>query len=68
MVKIIYAWLALATLAAAVLAWQWHAAGWLFLLIVPAWLLALDDSLQTEHTLRRNYPLISRARWIAEYL
>lgn len=68
MVKVIYAWLALATLAAAILTWQWHAAGWLFLLIVPAWLLALDDSLQKEHTLRRNFPLISRARWIAEYL
>src|SRR5210317_2449606 len=68
MAKTIYLWLATLTLAALVLSWRLTVTGWLFVLLVPAWLLALHDSLQAEHTLRRNYPLISRARWIAEYL
>jgi glutamate synthase domain-containing protein 2 len=68
MAKTIYTWLAAATLAAAVLAWFWGFAGWLFVVLVPAWALAAFDSLQNEHSLRRNFPLISRARWIAEYL
>lgn len=68
MAKIIYFWLGIITLAALALTWYWPIAGWLFALLVPAWLLALNDSLQDEHSLRRNFPLISRARWIAEYL
>ncbi len=68
MAKTIYLWLVVVTLAVLALNWWVPIFGWLFLLLVPAWLLALHDSLQTEHTLRRNYPLISRARWIAEYL
>lgn len=67
-VKTIYLWLGVVTLAALALRWNLPIARWLFLLLVPAWLLALQDSLQREHTLRRNYPLVSRARWIAEYL
>ncbi len=41
---------------------------WLVLLLVPVWLLALQDSIQEEHTLRRNFPLLGRARWLAEFL
>ncbi len=64
----VYIWLMVVTFAAAVLTWFWPYAGWLFVLLVPAWALALHDSLQQEHSLRRNFPLVSRARWIAEYL
>ena len=57
MAKTIYLWLGGVTLAVVALYWSLPVAGWLFVLLVPAWLLALHDSLQTEHTLRRNYPL-----------
>jgi len=48
------------------LVWNWI--WWLLVLIVPAWMLALRDSLQQEHSLRRNFPLFGRARWLAELL
>ena len=42
----------------------WLAGGFLALLAAIAWW----DFLQTSHTLRRNYPLIARTRWLAEDL
>ena len=39
----------------------------LFLLLAAA-ALAWWDFFQADHTLRRNYPLIARVRWIAEDL
>ena len=41
---------------------------WLLLLLVPLWAVALYDGLQAEHSLRRNYPLLGRGRWIMELL
>ncbi|MDC0887093.1 FMN-binding glutamate synthase family protein [Altererythrobacter sp.] len=41
---------------------------WSLLLIGPIAALALWDFFQTSHTLRRNYPLIARVRWIMEDL
>jgi len=41
---------------------------WALILLVPAFLLATWDFFQTSHTLRRNYPLIARIRWIMEDL
>ena len=41
---------------------------WGLVLLVPALVLALWDFFQTTHTLRRNYPLIARIRWIMEDL
>ena len=37
-------------------------------LVIPLLLIALWDVVQTKHTLRRNYPLVSRIRWIMEDL
>jgi len=37
-------------------------------LLVPLMLVALWDFFQTAHTLRRNYPLVARIRWIMEEL
>jgi glutamate synthase domain-containing protein 2 len=68
MARYVYGWLIAATLFAAVLTLFWGYAAWLFTLLLPAWALALGDSLQDEHSLRRNFPLISRARWLAEAL
>lgn len=35
---------------------------------MPLLLVALYDALQRHHTLRRNYPLIARIRWLFEDL
>lgn len=47
------------------LLWPWLA--WLFVLIVPVYAIALFDSLQSGHSLLRNYPLLGRGRWIMEF-
>ncbi|WP_209349077.1 FMN-binding glutamate synthase family protein [Pontixanthobacter sp. CEM42] len=36
--------------------------------VTPLLLVALWDFFQTKHTLRRNYPLIARTRWVMEDL
>ena len=43
----------------------WKVALWM---LVPLTLIALWDLVQRKHTLRRNYPLIGRIRWIMEDL
>nr|WP_284126268.1 FMN-binding glutamate synthase family protein [Parerythrobacter aestuarii] len=48
----------------AALAWL-PAALWL---LVPCLLITLWDFLQSKHTLRRNYPLVARIRWVMEDL
>lgn len=41
---------------------------WLLIILVPSLLLAIWDFFQYNHTLRRNYPLVARIRWIMEDL
>lgn len=41
---------------------------WAFVIIAPLAVIALWDFFQTKHTLRRNYPLVARIRWIMEDL
>src|SRR3546814_1155212 len=48
-------------------AW-WPPARWTLLLWIPLLLIALYDAVQRHHTLRRNYPLIARVRWLFEAL
>jgi glutamate synthase domain-containing protein 2 len=57
--------LILALLAAASAAARWW---WAFVPFAVLLLLALWDIVQRRHTLRRNYPLISRFRWLMEDL
>ncbi|WP_447765597.1 FMN-binding glutamate synthase family protein [Sphingopyxis panaciterrae] len=52
---------------AAFAAW-WAPARWTLLLWVPLFLLALYDAVQRRHSLRRNFPLIARVRWLFEAL
>lgn len=40
----------------------------LFLIVVPAILVGVYDMFQKEHSLRRNFPLVSRGRWFLESL
>src|SRR5690606_39268290 len=54
-------------LLAAFAAW-WTPARWTLIVWVPLLLIALYDALQRRHTLRRNYPLIARIRWLFEDL
>ncbi|PEQ12231.1 FMN-binding glutamate synthase family protein [Novosphingobium sp. PC22D] len=54
---------ALATLCAAVPVLRWG-----LILVGPALAIAIWDFFQDRHTLRRNYPLIARMRWLFEDL
>lgn len=39
-----------------------------FLMILYAFAAWVQDSTQTKHSLRRNYPLLARGRWFFEYI
>lgn len=54
--------LALTALAAG-LGWLWWPA---LIVVLPLTVLAWIDFAQSEHTLRRNYPLVARIRWLME--
>jgi glutamate synthase domain-containing protein 2 len=62
-------WIAIPVLILAIAgaAW-WHLARWTLLLSVPLIGIALYDAVQSHHSLRRNYPLIARVRWLFEAL
>ena len=46
----------------------WHPLRWGFAITLPLLLVALWDFFQRRHTLRRNYPLLARVRWLMEDL
>ncbi len=46
----------------------WSAFNWLLLVVLPAVALGVYDMFQEEHSLRRNFPLVSRGRWFLEGL
>lgn len=46
----------------------WQPVLWLLLPAVPLILMGLYDLLQKRHTIRRNFPLIGRMRWVMEKL
>jgi hypothetical protein len=52
----------------ALLSFFWHSALWLYLIVVPIVFVGIGDLVQTKHTLKRNFPLIGRMRWWAEWL
>lgn len=59
----------LATLLALILsALAWPPVLWAMLVLGPLFLVGLYDMLQSHHSLRRNFPLIGRGRWIMEIL
>ncbi|MEO7564151.1 MAG: FMN-binding glutamate synthase family protein [Sphingomicrobium sp.] len=45
-----------------------HGILWLLALFIPALIIAIVDLVQTDHSLRRNYPLSARVRWFFEWL
>ena len=66
--KPIYICLILITVCCLVFAGAWPNAMWGLVPVVVLWVLAIQDSLQGEHSLRRNFPILGRARWLAEFL
>jgi hypothetical protein len=46
----------------------YQAALWLLIPTILLILIAIWDAIQTKHSLRRNYPLIARFRWLFEDL
>ena len=52
----------------AVLGALWAPAFLLYLAVLPAVALGVQDMRQTEHSLRRNFPLVSRGRWFMEWI
>ena len=46
----------------------WPPVLWSLLLLLPLVAAGLHDRFQTRHSLRRNFPLVARARWLAEAL
>jgi len=65
---LIYVLLAALSILVVLLGLQWGWMMWLLLLLAPLWAVALFDGLQAEHSLRRNYPLLGRGRWLMELL
>ena len=58
----------LALVALSVLFALWEPARWGLVLTLPLAAIAVWDFFQRDHTLRRNYPLVARIRWIMEDL
>lgn len=41
---------------------------WTLILILPLFLIAVYDAFQTKHAITRNFPLLGRSRYVAEWL
>lgn len=52
----------------AVFALVWPPVWWLMIFYVPLLMIGLYDWFQSEHAIRRNFPLFGRGRWIMESL
>lgn len=46
----------------------WKHFWWAFILIAPMILVGIADMSQHKHSLRRNYPILGRMRWMAEWM
>lgn len=58
--------LTLATALSAIIATQWTGFWWLVLICLPLLIIAVIDASQSKQTIRRNFPLIGRGRWLME--
>ena len=46
----------------------WKPFIWTFIIIIPILLLGIYDMIQPHHSIMRNYPVVGRMRWLAEWL
>lgn len=58
----------LSFLVVAALGFFWHWAFWLYAIVLPLTAIGVMDMVQTRHTLKRNFPLVGRMRWWAEWM
>lgn len=61
-------WSIIAVIAVLLLSLLWRPFSLLFLVVLPAVALGFYDMQQKAHSLRRNFPLVSRGRWFLESL
>ncbi|MEX1198320.1 MAG: FMN-binding glutamate synthase family protein [Pseudohongiellaceae bacterium] len=47
---------------------QWPLLWWLLLPVLPLAAMGVQDMMQSRHSIRRNFPLIGRGRWVMEKL
>jgi len=66
--KQFFFWSVIAVVAVLFLCSVWKPFWLLFLLVVPGIFIGIHDMKQEEHSLRRNFPLVSRGRWFLESL
>src|ERR1700741_3571234 len=52
----------------AVLIYFWRPFAWALILILPVIIVGIFDMMQTHHSLMKNFPLLGRMRWTAEWL
>lgn len=55
-------------LGAGIITYFWKPFAWSFVLIMPIVVLGMYDMAQTHHTLMKNFPVVGRMRWVAEWL
>ena len=51
-----------------IVSYFWHPFLWAMLIGIPCLTLGVYDYFQTHHTIKRNYPLFGRLRWLMEEL
>src|SRR5688572_18839104 len=51
-----------------VLGYFWPTGFWLYAVIVPLIVIGIMDMMQTRQTLKRNFPVVGRMRWWAEWM
>lgn len=54
--------------AVAILGYFWSWGLWLYAIVIPLILLGTYDMVQTKQTLKRNFPVVGRMRWWAEWM
>ncbi len=52
----------------AMITYCWHPFIWSFLIIIPFICVGIFDMIQNHHTLMKNYPVLGRLRWLAEWV
>jgi glutamate synthase domain-containing protein 2 len=59
---------AISVLLVLVIGWFWHPFFWIAIVVIPLIFIGIYDVFQKSHTIRRNFPLVGRFRYIAEWL
>ncbi|MDX5428314.1 MAG: FMN-binding glutamate synthase family protein [Bacteroidota bacterium] len=49
-----------------IISWFWPSFLWTLVVILPLFILGVHDTIQRSHTIRRNFPLFGRGRYILE--